>query len=227
MSTILLVEDEAEIRQIEKDYLVASGYLVLEARDGQEALDLFETESIDLAILDLNLPVLDGITVCRHLRAASSLPILMITAKTSEIDELTGLNVGADDYLKKPFSPKIMVARVKTLLKRPHLRQNSQKITLKDVSINVDSREVTKAGKPVSLTATQFNMLALMAENPGKVYSREDLMTKGYGRILPPDIFDRTIDTHIKNIRRVIEDNPEKPKLILTVRGYGYKAANG
>ena len=222
---ILLVEDDDGIRQIEKDYLVAAGFQVLEATDGQTALDRFETTPVALAILDLNLPVLDGITVCRQIRLVSAIPILMITAKTSEIDELVGLDVGADDYLKKPFSPKVMVARVKTLLKRPDLSQTQAPLSLGDVTLDIERHQITKRGRPVNLTATQFNMLLLMAKHPGKVFDRETLMTQGYGRVLPPDIYDRTIDTHIKNIRQAIETQPQKPKLILTVRGYGYKAA--
>lgn len=224
--TILLVEDEADIRQIEKDYLAQAGYGVVEARDGEQALEVFTSRPVDLAILDLNLPVLDGLTVCRTIRRSSSIPILMVTAKTSEIDELAGLDVGADDYIKKPFSPKVMVARVKALLKRPQIQKDANIISLGDVTLNVDQHQVTKAGRPVALTATQFNMLAVMLQNPGKVFSREELMTKGYGRVLPPDIFDRTIDTHIKNIRKAIESHPDKPALIQTVRGYGYKAVH-
>jgi DNA-binding response OmpR family regulator len=223
MPTILLVEDDVEIRQIQKDYLVKDGYSIVEAGDGQEALEAFESHRIDGVVLDLNLPQVDGISVCREIRQTSSVPIIMVTARTSEIDELLGLDVGADDYLKKPFSPKVLVARVKALLKRPEMAADIETISIADVVINIRERTVTKKGKPVKLTSTQFNMLSLMASQKGKVFNREELISRGYDKSLPPDIFDRTIDTHIKNIRKAIEDNPKKPKLIKTIRGYGYK----
>jgi DNA-binding response OmpR family regulator len=223
MPTILLVEDDADIRQIEADYLRLEKYLILEAQDGQQALELFRNHQVDLIVLDLSLPVLDGVSVCRAVRRDSAIPIIMVTAKTSEIDELLGLEVGADDYVKKPFSPKVLVARIKALLKRPEMIGDSVKISHKDIILDLSSRTVTKRGKPVILTATQFNMLFLMMGRPGKVFSREDLIERGYGKDLPPDIFDRTIDSHIKNIRKVLEDKPDKPRLVLTVRGHGYK----
>jgi len=223
MSTILLVEDDADIREIERDYLKREGYVVREAGDGQEALDQFADSAIDLVVLDLNLPVLDGVSVCRAIRRSSGIPIIMVTAKTSEIDELLGLEVGADDYVKKPFSPKVLVARVRALLKRPELKGAEKKITHGDLVIDLDSRSAVKHGQNLNLTATQFNMLYLMVSSPGKVFTREDLIERGYGKDLPPDIFDRTIDSHIKNIRKVLEDKPDKPKYLLTVRGHGYK----
>jgi DNA-binding response OmpR family regulator len=226
MSTILIVEDEAEILQIEADYLKREGYQIVEAVDGQEAIDKFESHSIDLVVLDLNLPIVDGISVARSIRRHSGVPIIMVTAKTSEIDELLGLDVGADDYVKKPFSPKVLVARVKALLKRPDLQTKSGTLEHGPVSLDISTRQVKKKGKPVTLTATQFNMLSLMMSQPGRVFTRDDLIAKGYGKSLPPDIFDRTIDSHIKNIRKAIEDNPKKPKLVLTARGHGYKFAN-
>jgi len=224
MSTrILIVEDDVEICQIEADYLKQAGFKVHTAQDGQQALDIFAAHQFDLVVLDLNLPILDGISVCRSLRRDSSIPIIMVTAKTSEIDELLGLEVGADDYLKKPFSPKVLVARVKALLRRPDLKQETGLISVGDIVINLDTRQVTVGRKPAELTATQFNMLSLMASHPGKAFTRDDLISKGYGKTLPPDIFDRTIDSHIKNIRKAVEKNPKKPQYILTVRGHGYK----
>lgn len=223
MSTILLVEDDADIRQIEADYLKREGYKIVEAGDGQQALDLFANQTFDLVVLDLNLPVLDGISVCRALRRQSGMPIIMVTAKVSEIDELLGLEVGADDYVKKPFSPKVLVARVRALLKRPELSGSSTVVTHGPVTIDLNGRSVFKNNRSITVTATQFNMLYLLMTHPGKVYTREALIEHGYGKDLPPDIYDRTIDSHIKNLRKVLEDKPEKPKLILTVRGHGYK----
>jgi DNA-binding response OmpR family regulator len=226
MPAILLVEDDDDIRQIEADYLKVEKYTVFEAKDGHQALDLFADHQIDLVVLDLNLPVLDGVSVCRAIRRDSGAPIIMVTAKTSEIDELLGLEVGADDYVRKPFSPKILVARIKSLLKRPELLSHDVKLTQHEISLDVESCQVTKKGKPVNLTATQFNMLYVMMSHPGKVFSRDELIERGYGKDLPPDIFDRTIDSHVKNIRKALEDNPDRPEIILTVRGHGYKFAN-
>lgn len=225
MSTILLVEDDADIREIEKDYLIRDGFRVVEAADGREALDLFEASSIDLVVLDLNLPVLDGISVCRSLRRHSVVPIIMVTAKVSEIDELLGLEVGADDYVKKPFSPKVLVARVHALLKRPEMTGDSPVVTQGEITLDLAGRSVTRHGQELTLTATQFNMLYILISHPGKVFTREDLIEHGYGKDLPPDIYDRTIDSHIKNLRKALEDKPDKPKHILTVRGHGYKFA--
>ena len=226
MPTILLVEDDDQIRQIEADYLKRERYQVIEAATGSLALELFGQQAIDCVILDLNLPEVDGITVCRSIREQSGVPIIMVTARANEIDELVGLEVGADDYIKKPFSPKVLVARVKALLKRPDLIQGQAVLTQGNVTLDIPSRVATKKGKTLALTATQFNLLYRLMSSPGKVFTREDLIESGYNKDLPPDIYDRTIDSHIKNIRKAIEDNPKRPKLLHTVRGHGYKFIN-
>lgn len=219
---ILLVEDEDEIRQIEKDYLVRDGYRITEACTGKEALNFFELERYDLVVLDLNLPIVDGIEVCKRIRNSSGVPIIMVTARTKEVDELLGLNIGADDYLKKPFSPKVLMARVKALLKRPELTNGNGIMKCRDLTLNIEKRVVARGKKEIKLTTIQFNLLALLMSNKGKVFSRDELIDKGYNSSLPPEIFDRTIDSHIKNIRKAIGDNGNF-KFIATVRGVGYK----
>ena len=220
MENILIVEDDQGIRKLEKDYLLQNGFNIFEASNGKEALNLFKKQSLDLIILDLNIPVLDGITVCKKIRETSSIPIIMVTAKTKEIDELIGLEVGADDYIKKPFSPRVLVSRVKTILKRPK-QIDPQILKYKQLTLNKTSRQIYKNGKPIELTSIQFDILYKLLKIPGKVYTREELM-QIYSN--SNDIYDRTIDAHIKNIRKKIEANPKKPQYILTVRGVGYKS---
>lgn len=225
MSKILLVEDDSEIRQIEKDYLIKEGFLVVEARNGKEAVNFFSVGNFDLVILDLNLPLMDGIDVCREIRKTSGVPIIMVTARTKELDELVGLDVGADDYVKKPFSPKVLVARVKSLLKRPEIKEGKNIIESNGLVIDLEKRTVQIEGVYINLTSVQFNILSFLAQNPGHVFERSELIDRGYDSNIPPDIFDRTIDSHIKNIRKQIEKDPKEPKYLLTVRGVGYKFA--
>ena len=223
MEKILVVEDEREIREIERDYLEKEGYSVLEADNGEEALITFREESPDLVILDLNIPFKDGIEVCKSIREKSGVPIIMVTARTKEIDELLGLEVGADDYIKKPFSPNVLVARVKALLKRPDYSEKTGAIRIGDLEIDVEKQVMKRDGKIIELTTVQFNILTLLVTNRGKVFSRNELIEGSYDTYDFPDIFDRTIDSHIKNLRKQIEENSRKPKYILTVRGKGYK----
>jgi len=223
MKTILIVEDEKEIRTIERDYLVNEGFKVLEAEDGKQALDLFWKENVDLVVLDINLPVTDGITVCKRIRSESNVPIIMVTARTQEIDELIGLEVGADDYVKKPFSPKILVARVKSLVKRPEISSDDEILEAKGIRLEPAKQRIIKGKKVIDLTTNQFNLLYNLMRNAGNVLTREDLIERSYDSNLPPDIYDRTIDSHIKNIRKLIERDSKDPKYILTVRGRGYK----
>ncbi len=220
--TILIVEDNLEIAEIEKDYLENAGYRVVIAIDGEEALTLFKQQEINLVILDLNLPQIDGIEVCKRLRNDSGVPIIMVTAKTKEIDELLGLEVGADDYVKKPFSPKILVSRVKALLQRPHLN-SATKISYGTLELDIEKRKLLKKGREVPITTIQFNILLQLMQSPGRVFERYELIDKSYLNGDLPDIFDRTMDSHIKNIRKLIEDDSKNPKYILTVRGVGYK----
>lgn len=220
--TALIVEDEDKIREIQSRYFKQAGFDVVGVADGSEALTYFNQQEIDIVILDLNLPILDGISVCRSIRKKSSVPIIMVTAKSSEVDELNGLDVGADDYITKPFSPKVLVTRAEKLLGRS--TSNPQEIfSIGNVELNLSKRQVTKKGKVIHLTPTQLSLLIYMNKNIGTALSRDQLIEKGYGKADLPDVFDRTIDSHIKDLRKVVEDDPKNPRFILTVRGYGYR----
>ena len=217
---VLLIEDEAAIREVEAAYLRRAGYGVVEATDGQIALEAFARSEPDLVVLDLNLPRLGGIEVCRRIRRSSTVPIIMVTARASEIDEMLGLEVGTDDYLKKPFNPKILVARVQALLRRA----GDRGIHVAPFRLDPDKMEVRKNGRPIALTTTQFNIFYRQASRPGVVLSRKQLIAAAHdddsGR---KAIFDRTIDAHIKAIRKQIEDEPGRPQFVQTVIGRGYR----
>ena len=217
--TILIVEDEESIREVQKAYLSRSGYTILEAEDGEEALSIFKKNKLDLVLLDLNLPIKNGIDVCKIIRLSSNVPIIMVTAKVEEIDEIVGLEIGADDYIKKPFSPSVLVARVNTLLRRV----GDTKIQIKDLIIDPAKMVVEKNDNKIEMTTTQFNILYTLAKNPGRVFTREDILERSYNDTLSRDILDRTIDAHIKSIRKHIELDPKDPKYIITVIGKGYK----
>ncbi|MBV1818147.1 response regulator transcription factor [Anaerosalibacter bizertensis] len=222
---ILVVEDEKRILDVVKAYLEKEGFEVKTAIDGKEALDLFNSETFHLIILDLMLPIISGEKVCNHIRTSSDIPIIMLTAKVDEDDKIEGLAIGADDYVTKPFSPRELVSRVKALLRRSYRNSNPlfEKLSFnnKDLEVNIDKMEVKKAGKVILLTTNEFKILSALLTNPGQVFSREQLIEKAFG--IDYEGFDRTIDTHIKNIRQKIEDNPKEPKYILTVYGVGYK----
>lgn len=216
---ILLVEDEASIREVEKAYLKRAEFEVVEASDGEKALELFINQKFDLVVLDLNLPKSDGITICKEIRKRSNVPIIMVTARVEEIDEIIGLEIGADDYIKKPFSPNVLVARVQNLLRR----EESKIIKIKDLEIDPERMKVKKGDIEITLTTTQFNILYALAHTPGKVFTRDEIMDKSYEDFLARDILDRTIDAHIKALRKAIELEPKNPKYIQTVIGKGYK----
>jgi DNA-binding response OmpR family regulator len=220
---ILIVEDESTIREVEKAYLERAGYSVLEAEDGEKALDLFSHNKVDLVLLDLNLPKVDGINVCKQIRALSGVPIMMVTARVEEMDELIGLEIGADDYIKKPFSPSVLVARVQALLRR--IGEAALKIG--DLEIDPEKMTVTRSGKLINLTTTQFNILYTLARTPGKVFTRDQIMEHAYNDPVERDVLDRTIDVHIKSIRKLLETDPKNPKYILTMIGKGYKFNEG
>lgn len=222
MARVLIIEDDADIRKIEADYLLKAGFDVVVAGDGVKGELMSRTQSPDMVILDLNLPLMDGIEVCKRIRKESGIPILMVTARTKEIDELIGLEVGADDYLKKPFSPRVMVARVKALLKRVG-EGNQSVLNVNDLIFDLNNYELKRGGEIIPLTKVQFDILSTMALSKGKVMKRDDLLDNGYKSDMPPEIFDRTIDAHIKNIRKALNDDPKEPKYIFTIRGVGYK----
>jgi two-component system alkaline phosphatase synthesis response regulator PhoP len=216
---ILIVEDENSIREVEAAYLKKNGYNIIEADTGRKALDLFQKNDIDLIILDINIPEIDGITVCRKIRETSTIPIIMVTARVQDIDELIGLECGADDYVKKPFNPAILVARVKTLFKR----LSGTKFENEAISIDPEKMNVIVKDKKIDLTTTEFNILYTMAKSPGKVFTRYEIIDKAYDGGLSPDILDRTVDVHIKNLRKKMDVEPGLPEFILTVIGKGYK----
>ncbi|HLD04009.1 MAG TPA: response regulator transcription factor [Candidatus Dojkabacteria bacterium] len=216
---ILIVEDEDAIREVEKTYLLRAGYDCVTAVNGKSALDKFYKQKFDLVLLDINLPIIDGIEVCRRIRNNSRVPVIMVTARVEEMDEIIGLEIGADDYIKKPFSPNILVARINT-----HLR-NAKKVFLKFNGFVIDPEKmlVKKNKKDIELTTTQFNIFYTLTSNPGKVFTRDEILNQAYDEAIPPDILDRTVDAHIKSIRRAIENDSANPVYILTVIGKGYK----
>lgn len=222
---ILIVEDEKGISDIEKIYLEKEGYEVDQAFDGEEALALFHENLYDLILLDLMLPKISGEEVAERIRASSDTPIIMISAKVDEEDVIQGLKLGSDDYMTKPFSPKEMVQRVKTVLRR----SDKYKIPKADllsfdngkIQINFDTYEVLKDGENTNLTANEFKILTTLFSNPHKIFTRDEIIEIAFG--LDYDAYDRAIDTHIKNIRQKLEDNPREPKYIKTVYGMGYK----
>lgn len=222
---ILVVDDEQKILNVIEAYLNKEGFSVLTAKDGEEALNIFENELIHLIILDLMLPKMSGEKVCNKIRATSSVPIIMLTAKTEEDNKIDGLAIGADDYITKPFSNRELVSRVKALIRRTY-RDNKPLaeiliINNGDLEINIEKMIIKKQGKIITLTSNEFKILIALLTNPGQILSREQLVNKAFG--IDYDGFDRTIDTHIKNIRQKIEDDHKNPRYILSVYGMGYK----
>ncbi len=220
--TILIIDDEPKIVKQARDYLEKSQYRVISAGDGQTALAQARHERPDLIVLDLNLPGMDGLDVCRTLRRESDVPIIMLTARVEETDRLIGLELGADDYITKPFSPRELVARVRTVLRRVRggVRQPGL-LRAADLEINLDGHTVARAGEPIHLTRIEFNLLALLAQHPGQTFSRAQLLDRLHG--VRYEGFDRSIDAHIKNLRRKLEPDPLEPRYVLTVYGIGYK----
>jgi DNA-binding response OmpR family regulator len=224
-SIILLVDDEDAIQTLLTYPLERDGYRVVQARDGEEALRRFGEENVDLVVLDLMLPRVDGLEVCRRLRAESTVPIIMLTARDDELDKVLGLELGADDYITKPFSIREFRSRVKALLRRastpPLSERRDEVIDRDDVVIDIPRRTVVVRGDEVQLTFVEFELLALLAANPGVVFSRRQLLEKlrGGADYREP----RTIDVHVRHLREKIEREPREPELILTVRGAGYR----
>jgi two-component system alkaline phosphatase synthesis response regulator PhoP len=224
VKTILVVDDEPKIVQLLRDYLSRAGYHPLAAYDGQGALAIVRAEKPDLVILDLGLPGLDGLDVTRALRKTSSVPIIMLTARDEESDKLVGLELGADDYVTKPFSPKEVVARVRALFRRIEAaqdREGAQVIRAAGLELDMERLRLTIAGRTVELTPTEFQLLAALARQPGRVFTRAQLLDAIRGVAF--ESYERAIDTHIKNIRHKIEPEPREPRYILTVYGVGYK----
>jgi two-component system, OmpR family, alkaline phosphatase synthesis response regulator PhoP len=225
MKTILVVDDEPQIVQLVRDYLEHGGFTVLTAADGSSALRIAATQHPDLVILDLGLPGIDGLDVTRSLRRNGTVPIIMLTARTDESDKLVGLELGADDYLTKPFSPKELVARVRSVLRRSEAAKTpGDVIRVGDAELNLPSMELIIAGRRIELTPTEFQLLVTMARQPGRVFSRAQLLNAVHGVAF--DSYERAIDAHVKNLRRKIEPDPHNPRYLLTVFGVGYRFAD-
>jgi two-component system alkaline phosphatase synthesis response regulator PhoP len=219
---ILVVDDEPRIVKQARDYLEKSGFRVTTAGDGRTALAVARHERPDLIVLDLNLPEMDGLDVCRALRRESDVPIIMLTARVEETDRLIGLELGADDYITKPFSPRELVARVRAVLRRVRggIHQPGL-IRVGDLEIDLHGHRVTRAGETIRLTRSEFNLLAVLAQHPGQTFTRAQLLDRLHG--VTYDGFDRSIDAHIKNLRRKLEVDPAEPRYVLTVYGIGYR----
>jgi DNA-binding response OmpR family regulator len=219
---ILVVDDEPKIMRLARDYLAQSGFRVHPADNGLSALAAARQEKPDLIVLDLNLPGMDGLDVCRALRRESSVPIIMLTARVEETDRLIGLELGADDYIVKPFSPRELVARVRAVLRRtPGDVQVSGLIRTGELEIDLNGHRVNLRDEVVRLTRIEFNLLTTLAQHPGQTFTRTQLIDRLHG--VAEGSFDRSIDAHIKNLRRKIEADPADPHYVLTVYGVGYQ----
>ncbi len=223
MQRVLVVDDEPKIVQLVRDYLERASFTVATARSGDEALMRARTELPDLVILDLGLPGLDGLDVTRALRRAGDLPIIMLTARDDETDRIIGLELGADDYVTKPFSPRELVARARAVLRRRSAPAEADLLRAGDLELDLPRLRVTRDGTPVDLTATEFTLLAAMARQPGRVFTRSQLLDAIHGEAF--ESYERAIDAHVKNIRRKLEPMPRSPRYVLTVYGVGYRLA--
>lgn len=222
---ILIVEDEPKIAEVLEAYLKKSGFITYIASDGNTALSLFKSESPDMIILDLMLKMLSGEEVCKAIRKESNVPIIMLTAKANEDSKIYGLNIGADDYITKPFSPRELVARVNSLFRRCSERSyditNVASWNNKDLEVDFDTYTVKKQGIVVNLTPNEYKLFSALSKYPNKIFTRDELIQSAFG--IDFDGYDRTIDSHIKNLRSKIETDSKTPEYILTVRGIGYK----
>lgn len=218
---VLVVDDDVKTVELVKLYLNRDGYRVLTAYDGTEALRLAREGHPDLIVLDLMLPGIDGLEICRTLRGESDVPIIMLTARTTEGNRLTGLDLGADDYVPKPFSPKELAARVRAVLRRLPGERGPDEIKYGELTVNFLRHEASLAGRPLNLTTVEFKLLGVLAKEPGRVFSRAQLIDEALGYAF--EGFDRTIDVHILNLRRKLEPDPSHPKYLKTVYGAGYK----
>jgi DNA-binding response OmpR family regulator len=222
LKKILVVDDEPKIIQLTQDYLENAGFSVISAGDGERALAIIQVEKPDLVVLDLGLPGMDGLDVCRSIRQTSNLPIIMLTARDEETDKLVGLELGADDYITKPFSPKELVARVRSVLRRSELAQEEREvIRVGDVTLDLPRMQVTIGDEEIELTATEFQLLQTLASQPGRIFTRSQLLNAVHGVAI--ESYERAIDAHIKNIRRKLEPVPHEPRYIQTVYGVGYR----
>jgi DNA-binding response OmpR family regulator len=224
MPSILIIEDEPELVKVLRDYLEKAGFSVETAYRGDTGLSLWEHKRPDLVILDLNLPGMDGLDVAREIRRKADTPIIMLTARVEEMDQLLGLELGADDYITKPFSPRLVVSKVRAVLRRMGAGISTQRILrAADLVIDMDAYDVSREGLSFELTPTEFGLLATLAEQPGRAFTRFQLLEATQGTAF--EGYERTIDAHIKNLRSKIEREPKKPRYIETVFGIGYRFA--
>ncbi len=221
---ILVVEDEPKITELVRLYLERDGFQVSVAGDGRLALEAFRRKVPDLVVLDINLPQIDGLEVCRQIRRESTVPIIMLTARDEEADKLIGLELGADDYITKPFSPREVVARVRAVLRRAQPSAPAQEVLRAgDLVLDPGRHEAQRGSEALDLTPTEFRLLEVLMRNPGRVYSRLQLLDLVQGEAF--EGYERTIDAHVKNLRQKIESDPQRPSRVLTVYGVGYKFA--
>jgi DNA-binding response OmpR family regulator len=221
VARILVVDDEPKIVQLVRDYLERAGFAVSTAREGNEALMRAHQERPDLIVLDLGLPQLDGLEVTRRLRRDSGVPIIMLTARDDETDKVVGLELGADDYVTKPFSPRELEARVRAVLRRHSGDSDAEVLRAGDLTLDIPRLRADVSGRHVELTATEFQLLAALARQPGRVFTRAQLLDAIHG--LAFESYERAIDAHVKNIRRKLEPDPRTPRSLLTVYGVGYR----
>ncbi|HSK15662.1 MAG TPA: response regulator transcription factor [Gaiellaceae bacterium] len=222
MTTVLVVDDEPIVREVVAEYLRRAGFRTLEAGDGDSARALLEEEDPSLVVLDLMLPGTDGLELCRWIRARSDVPVIMLTARGEEADRIVGLELGADDYVTKPFSPRELAARVRTVLRRTEPgAAKAERLSFDGLEIDGRSRDVTKRGAPVRLTAKEFDLLWFLANNPRQVFSRDHLMDRVWGYEAALDT--GTVTVHVRRLREKIEDDPSRPRFLETVWGVGYR----
>jgi DNA-binding response OmpR family regulator len=222
VTTVLVVDDEPIVRDVIVRYLKRDGFATLEAADGDRARELIEAGGAELVVLDLMLPGTDGLELCRWIRSRSDLPVIMLTARGEEADRIVGLELGADDYVTKPFSPRELSARVRTVLRRAgNAAERPERLEFGDVVLDGASREVTRAGEPVALTAREFDLLWFLASNPRRVFSRSHLMDRVWGHL--PALDTGTVTVHVRRLREKLEPDPARPTHLQTVWGVGYR----
>jgi two-component system, OmpR family, alkaline phosphatase synthesis response regulator PhoP len=226
VKTVLVVDDEPKIVQLARDYLEHAGFEVVTTGDGARAVELAQARRPDLIVLDLGLPSMDGLDVTRALRAESNVPIVILTARDDEVDRILGLELGADDYMTKPFSPRELVARVRSVLRRSDrpAPEREGRLVAGDLVVDRERHAVEVARRPVELTATEFSLLATLAAQPGRVFTRSQLLDALHGVAF--ESYERAIDAHVKNIRRKLEPDPHAPRYLMTVHGVGYRVAD-
>ncbi len=224
VKTVLVVDDEPRIVELARDYLEHAGFGVITATDGPSALTAVRIRKPDILVLDLGLPGMDGLDVAREIRRDSTMPIIMLTARDDELDRVLGLEIGADDYVTKPFSPRELVARIRAIMRRVDRQASpNDRIEVGGVAIDVARMRVTAGDRTVELTPTEFQLLLTLARQPGRIFTRSQLLDSIHGVAF--ESYERAIDAHVKNVRRKLEEDPSRPRYVLTVYGVGYRFA--